>query len=70
MTSNNTWQWVNGWMTTGLCKMAKKCNIKMFVYLVSLDQSMNVFLNTFAKGLAKLLLKTLCDGIMNKDMNK
>ena len=28
------------------------------------------FLNAFAKGLAKLLPKTLCDGIMNKDINK
>ena len=27
-----------------------------------------VFLNILAKGLAKTLPKTLCDGIMNKDM--
>ena len=32
--------------------------------------TIEVFLNAFAKGLAKLLPKTLCDGIMNKDMNK
>ena len=31
---------------------------------------LEVFLNAFAKGLAKLLPKTLCDGIMNKDINK
>ena len=31
---------------------------------------LEVFLNAFAKGLAKLLPKTLCDGIMNKNINK
>ena len=35
-----------------------------------LVNSIEVFLNAFAKGLAKLLPKTLCGGIMNKDMNK
>ena len=34
------------------------------------DDIVQVFLNAFAKGLAKLLPKTLCDGIMNKDINK
>ena len=34
------------------------------------DLSIEVFLNAFAKGLAKPLPKTLCDGIMSKDMNK
>ena len=34
------------------------------------SQTFEVFLNAFAKGLTKLLPKTLCDGIMNKDKNK
>ena len=32
--------------------------------------SLEVFLNGFAKGLAKPLPKTLRDGIINKDVNK
>ena len=40
---------------------------------IKLNQSnltLEVFLNAFAKVLAKLLPKTLCDGIMKKDMDK
>ena len=33
-------------------------------------QTLEIFLNAFAKGLAKLLPKTLCDGVINKGMNK
>ena len=33
-------------------------------------QLIEVFLNAFANSLAKLLPKTLYDGIINKDINK
>ena len=51
--------------------MRKNVNLKVEAYKqCNPDQIIQVFLNAFAKGLAKLLSKTLCDGIMNKNMNK
>ena len=44
--------------------------MELIVMMFWTIESLEVFLNAFAKGLAKFLPKTLCDGIMNKDINK
>ena len=51
------------WILKGMCTL--DC------MMVDLDyDSLEVFLNAYAKSLAKFLPKTLCDGIMNKGRNK
>ena len=47
-----------------------KTNIKITVSLSWFHCKCLTFYDKRNKGLANLLPKTLCDGIMNKDMNK